>query len=175
MPFLRAFFGLLRKLAVFVLIVAIAIPLRYGSANPQYLTLRLLHSILSFKHCLIPDRARPALSAEYRAFEDIVRIQTTAKPDLLADPVTVVKNLRSNFTIDIVIPKPSQCQINKEIFEHDGHSVDTYWVDYPTRKFQIKSDKLLLYFHGGAYLMGDIHSKLPGIFRQETGFALLYR
>jgi acetyl esterase/lipase len=89
-----------------------------------------------------------------------------SKLDQLTDPVILVKNLRSKFVMNTIIPKPSQCQINKEIFEYDGHSVDTYWIDYPTRKFQTKSDKLLLYFHGGAYLVGDIHSKLFGILRQ---------
>jgi acetyl esterase/lipase len=45
------------------------------------------------------------------------------------------------------------------VFHHDGHSVDTYWIDYPPRKFQRNSDKFILYFHGGGYMIGDIHGK----------------
>jgi hypothetical protein len=70
--FLRAFFGILKRLPIFALILAIAISIRYGSTNREYLGVRLLHSILSFKHCLLSDRARPTLSADYRAFESIL-------------------------------------------------------------------------------------------------------
>jgi hypothetical protein len=38
------FFGFLKKLALFVVIVAIAIPVRYGSTNPIYILLHVLHS-----------------------------------------------------------------------------------------------------------------------------------
>jgi acetyl esterase/lipase len=165
MSFLSNFCGLLKKLAIFVLIVAIAIPLRYGSIDGQYLSIRLLHSMLSVKHFLLPDSARPTLSADYRAFENILRIKPMVEQDPLADSMTIVKNLRSSFTMANVIPKPSRCQVNKEIFQHDGHSVDTYWIDYPTRKFQPKFDRLILYFHGGGYMLGDIHSELFSIFR----------
>jgi acetyl esterase/lipase len=159
MPSFYALFGLLKKLALFIIIVAIAIPLRYGSTNRQYLQLRLLHSILSLKYSLVPDPARPTLSADYRAFENILRMKPIAEQDPLEDPTIIVQKIRSTFNMGTIIPKPSQCQIHKEVFEHDGHLVDTYWVDYPTRKFQPKFDKLLIYLHGGAYMLGDIHSE----------------
>jgi len=159
MSLLGPFFGLIKILSISVLVVAIAVSLRYGSANTEYLTIRLLHSVLSFKHHLILDRARPTLSVEYRAFEDILRLQPMVGQNLLADPLTVVKKLRSTYGIGTIIPKPSQCQINKEIFEHNGHSVETYWVDYSTRKSRIESEKLLLYLHGGGYALGDIDSE----------------
>lgn len=160
MSLFNTFLGLLKKFLLFVLILAIAIPLRYGSTDRQYLTFRLLHSVLSIKNGFLPDSARPTLSADYRAFEDMLRMKPIAEQDPLADPIIFVKNIRSSFTMGSIFPKPSQCQINNEIFEYDGHSVQTYWVDNPTRKFQGKSDKLLLYFHGGGYILGDIHSKL---------------
>jgi acetyl esterase/lipase len=165
MSFFSSFVGFLKKLVSFILIVAIAIPLRYGSTNRQYLQLRLLHSILSLKHSLIPDPARPTLSADYRAFENILRMKPIAEQDLLADPIIVVQMLRSTFAMRTVVPKPSQCQIHKEVFEHDGHSVDTYWVDYPTRKFQPKFDKLLIYLHGGGYILGNINSEFFYVFK----------
>ena len=158
MSVVRTFFGLFKKLFLFIVILAVAIPLRYGSTNHQYLSLRLIHSLLSLKH-LLPDAARPTLSAGYRAFEDIIRMKPIADQDPLADPLIVLKNLRSSFTMGNIIPKPSQCQINNETFEHDGHPVHTYWIDYPTRKCKGKSDRLIIYFHGGAYIVGDIHSK----------------
>jgi len=86
MPFLNAFFGFLKKLILFVLIMAIAIPLRYGSTNHQYLQVRLLHSILSLKHSFVRDEARPTLSADYRAFENILRMRPMVKIDPTADP-----------------------------------------------------------------------------------------
>ncbi|CAF4488691.1 unnamed protein product [Rotaria sp. Silwood2] len=158
MAFFNAFVSFLKKLVLFILIVAVVIPLLYGSTNPRYLTLRLLHSVLTLKHSLLSDQARPTLSAEYRAFENVLRMKPLIKHDALADPIIRVKDLRSTFSTNSIIPKPSQCQINKEVFVHDGHSVDTYWINYPPRKLQKDSDKLLLYFHGGGYVSGDIQS-----------------
>jgi acetyl esterase/lipase len=86
----------------------------------------------------------------------------------------MIKNLRSSFIFGTIIPKPSQCQINKEIFQHGGHSIDTYWIDYPTRKFLKHSDKLILYLHGGGYMFGDIHSELFDIFRKKISHVLYF-
>jgi acetyl esterase/lipase len=149
--------GFFKKLFFFVLFVAIAIPLRYGSTNPTYLLIRFLHSTLSLKHSLIADPARPTLSADYRAFENIFRLRPVPKPDPLADPLPIVKKIRPKFLIGAMIPKPSQCEVNKEIFEHDGHKVDAYWVDLRRQNVQKDSDKILLYFHGGGYILGDIN------------------
>jgi len=160
MASLNRLFGPLKKLATLFLILAIAIPIRYGSTNPQYLVLRVLHSILSLKHGLLSDPARPTLSAEYRAFEDLLRIRPEAKRDPSIDLAIAVQNLRSNFGLDSVVPKPSQCQINKEVFEHDGHTVDTYWVENHQKQFQRHADHIILYFHGGGYMLGNIDSKL---------------
>ncbi|CAF4287002.1 unnamed protein product [Rotaria sp. Silwood2] len=151
-------FGFLKKLTLFILIVTIAIPLYYGSTNVQHLRIRLLHSMLSIKHSLLPDQARPTLSADYRAFEEIILMTPLAELDPLADLATIIKDLRASFTMGTTIPKPSQCQINKEVFEHDGHTVDTYWINYNTKNFQRKSERILLFFHGGGYMLGDIHS-----------------
>jgi hypothetical protein len=170
MSFLNSFLGSLKKLAIFVLIAAIAIPLRYGSVNPQYLSLRFLHSVLTLKNSLLSDTARPTLSAGYRAFENILRMKPIVEQDPLVDPIIMIKKLRANSVMGIIIPKPSQCQVNKEIFQHDGHSLDTYWVNYHTRKFQRKSDKILLYFHGGGYIASDVHSELFGIFKPIISF-----
>jgi len=174
MPFLNSFFGFLKKLILFVLIVAIAIPLRYGSTNHQYLQVRLLHSILSLKHSLVRDEARPTLSADYRAFENILRMKPKEEFDPTADPIILIKDARSTVTFSTIIPKPSQCQISKELFEHDGHTVDAYWVENHHKNFQRHTDHIILYFHGGAYMLGDIESELFNGFRQKTNFIVYF-
>jgi acetyl esterase/lipase len=165
MPSLYGFFGFLKKLAAIVLILAIAIPLRYGSTNRHYLSLRLLHSALSLKHFIISDSVRPTLSADYRAFEDILRMKPLVKRNPSEDPLTLVKRIRSFSKMSNLIPKPSHCQITKEVFEHDSHTVDTYWIDNHQRKFQRHADHIILYFHGGGYLLGDIDGKLFNIIK----------
>jgi acetyl esterase/lipase len=172
MSFLNRFFGFLKKLVLLVLIVAIAIPLHYGSTNHKYLRLRLLHSMLSIKHAIIPDPTRPTISADYRAFEEIMLRVPLGELDPTKDILTIIKELRLAFTMGTTIPKPSKCQVNKEVFQHDGHSVDAYWIDNHQNKFHRNSDKILLFFHGGGYMLGDIHSKLFAIYKQETSSVL---
>ena len=152
-------FGLLKIFTLFISIFAVVLPFLYGSTNYQHLCFRLLHSALSIKNSVVLDAARPILSAEYRAMEDIVRMKSPPKRDSLVDPMVYVKNLRSSFIMSILIPKPPQCEINNETFEYNGYAVHTYWVHYRARKLQRNSDKLLLYFHGGAYVSGDIRGK----------------
>ena len=146
----------LKALTIVCLIVAIAIPLRYESTNYQYLRLRLHHSFLSLKYSIIPDHDRPTLSADYRAFEDIMKAVPLAQFDPTADIFTIIKGLRSQFTMGTTVPKPAQCQIDREEFEHNGHTIDTYWVNNHQNKFNKNSDKLLIYVHGGSYIIGDI-------------------
>ncbi|UJR17249.1 hypothetical protein I4U23_004144 [Adineta vaga] len=156
--FINDLFELLKKLVIFILIVAIAIPLYYGSTNPTYLTIRVLHSILSLKHTILPDPARAPVSAGYHAFQDLIRMNPIAEFDRTADPLTMIKEQRAAFAASEILPKLSSCKINKEVFEYNGHTVDAYWINNHQNKFQRKSDKIILYFHGGGYMLGDIHS-----------------
>ncbi|CAF2752052.1 unnamed protein product [Rotaria sp. Silwood2] len=153
-----SFYGFLKKLVLFVLIVAIAVPLRYGSTNHQYVLMRLLHSTLSLKHCLLSDQARPTLSADYRAFEEILRMHLIPEIDPLRDPLSIVKEIRSSVSLAAAIPKPTHCQVTRQVFEHDTHTVDAFWVNHHQKKLQKESNKIVLYFHGGGYISGDIHS-----------------
>ena len=91
------FFLVAKKLTLLLLIVAIAIPLRYGSTNPEYLIIRLIHSLMSIKHSLTPDQARPTLSAEYRAVESMLRMKPSLIIDTMIDPLEMAKKLRSSF------------------------------------------------------------------------------
>ena len=155
----EGFFGLLKKLALFVSIFAIAIPIRYESANPNYLLLRLIHSALSLKHSIISDPDRPTLSADYRAFEELLRKRPIFNLNAPEDSLTKVKRLRSGSSTSNIIIVPSSCNISKEVFQHDGHTIDTYWIDNHQKKIQRHADHIIIYFHGGGYLFGDIESK----------------
>lgn len=150
---------LFAKCFVLILILTIAIPLRYGSTDPKYLLVRCIHSILSIKHSLISDPNRPELSADYRAFESLFRLKPIPKPDPTIDPLPLIKSIRPRFLIGTLIPKPTQCQIKKETIEHNGHTVDTYWVHHRQINPLTPTDHLLLYLHGGGFIMGDIHGR----------------
>lgn len=149
----------LKVLTIVGLIVAIAIPLRYGSTNSEYLRLRLRHSFLSIKYSIIPDHDRPNLSADFRAFEEIMITTPLAELDPTADIFTIIRGLRSQFTMGTTVPKPGQCQIDREEFQHNEHKVDAYWVNNHQNKFNKNSDKILIFVHGGGYMLGDIHSE----------------
>ncbi|UJR20365.1 hypothetical protein I4U23_023497 [Adineta vaga] len=150
--------GLLKKLVYFVVFLAIAIPLRYRSTDYRYLRVRLLHSFLSLKYSFTPDPTRPQLTADYLAFETILRLRPLFGDHLYEDPLQAVKRLRLSISANNISPKPSECQIDKEVFVHDDHSIDAFWVNNPSRNFQKDTDKVLLYFHGGGYLFGDINT-----------------
>lgn len=149
--------GMVKYLTFLIFIVAIAIPIRYGSTNSKYLFIRCLHSILSIKHSLISDPNRLELSADYRAFENLLKFNSKLEFDPLADPFVTVKNIRSSFSFADLIPKSKDCRIEKETFEYDEQKVDTFWVDHRQRKDSSK--KILVYFHGGGYVLGDIDGK----------------
>ena len=156
MPLLVALFRLLGKVALFVVLLSIAIPLRYGSTNVSHLRLRLIHSALSWRHTFLTDPARPELSADYRAFEEIIGRKPLGEIQPIVDPLAMIKKLRSSFSMSDLIPRASQCQIQDQRFEHDGHQVETYWINNrPTNE----STRLIVYLHGGGYIMGDIHSQ----------------
>ena len=163
------FFSLVKKLALLVLAVAIAIPLRYGSTNPKYLCLRIVHACFSIKHSLILDRVRPTLSAEYRAFESLLRMRPSLTIDLMIDPLEMAKKLRLSFPLGTIVPRSSQCQINKQVYEYEGHTVDAYWINQHGGKEQINTNEIVIYLHGGAYLRGDVQGKLSQILRSSLG------
>ena len=155
-----AFFTRLLKIFVVLgLIVAIAIPLRYGSTDYRYLRARVGHTLLTSLYSFVPDPDRPNLTAEYRAFEALLRIRPLIADHLYADPSQAIKLLRLHVRSNNVSPQPSECQVDKDVFVHDQHSMDGYWINHPPRNFQRKTDKLLLYFHGGGYVFGDIERK----------------
>lgn len=155
----NSLFRLLKKLAILVLILAVAIPLRYGSTNRHYLFLRLMHSALTLKHTFIRDEARPTLSSDYRAFENLLKLKPMVANLSAEDPMVILKRMRAGASMNNLVPKPQLCNITKEVFEHEGHTVDTFWVDNHQNKFQRHADHIIVYFHGGGYLVGDMNSE----------------
>ncbi|CAF1393863.1 unnamed protein product [Adineta steineri] len=156
--FQNGLFGCLKKLTIIILIVAIAIPLRYGSTSPSYLAVRLIHSMFSLKNSLIPDKTRPTLSADYRAFEDLIRMKPLTKIDTSADPLVIIKELRLTMGQTNISPKPAECQIRKEIFKYNAQTTDGYWVSNQLKSSSKNSDKILIYIHGGGFMTGDINT-----------------
>ena len=152
-------FGLVKKLGIVIVLVSIVVPIRYGSIDVQYISIRLLHSMLSFRYMILGDQSRPTLSADFLAFESIIRMKPPSDDDSSIDPLVTIEKLRSSFTLSSVIPKPSQCQIKEKVIDFDNHSVQTFWIENHQHQFQLESDKVLIYFHGGGYLLGDINGR----------------
>lgn len=149
----------LKTLALIILVLAVAVPLRYGTTNHKHIIIRLLHSALSLKYSFIPDSARPTLSADYRAMEEMLRRKPLFQSNSSEDPLVTVQRIRKGSSMHDSILTPSTCRINKEVFEHDGHTVDTYWIENHQKTTARHADHILVYIHGGGYIFGDIHSK----------------
>ena len=150
---------MIKKVTLFILALGITIPIYYDATDPQYLIIRTLHSLFSLKHSLTSDSTHPALSADYRAFETLLRLQPVVKADLRADPAMTVKQFRSSFSFGTMIPRPSSCQVTKQIYTYNEHTVDAFWVNHHHGKELTNTDRIVLYLHGGGYFVGDIHSK----------------
>jgi hypothetical protein len=159
MSFGSKIYSLIKKVSIVILIISIIIPIRYGSTNIRYLRVRCFHSLLSLTYTFVGDEDRPNLSSDYRAFETLLRLKPLVELDPLSDPIAVIKEIRSTFSLGILVPKPSLCQINKHIYNDEGHTVDAYWINYHETNEQFNTKNIVLYFHGGAYMAGDIHSK----------------
>jgi len=107
-------------LSLLILIGAIAVSIRYESTNSKYLFVRCLHSLFSIKYSVISDPIRPELSADYRAFEHLLKFNSKFQLDPLKDPLVIVKDIRSSISFADLIPKSKDCRIEKEILEYNG-------------------------------------------------------
>lgn len=145
-------------LVLFTLLSIIGIQLRCESKDPVYFMINLLHGILSIKHFLMFDPDRSTISAKYRAFETLLRLKPVRIPDPMTDPSQVLKQLRSSFFLNSIIPQPTGCQLRKQLYTYEEHSVETYWINYHQQE-KVDTDHILVYFHGGAYLVGNVQSK----------------
>ncbi|CAF1000922.1 unnamed protein product, partial [Adineta steineri] len=99
-------FSCLKNFTIFVVIVAIAIPFLYDSTDPSYLIVRVIHSVFSLKNSLISDKARPTLSSDHRAFENLIRMKPLTKLDTSSDLLIVIKELRLTMRQSNISPKP---------------------------------------------------------------------
>ncbi|CAF0991378.1 unnamed protein product [Rotaria sordida] len=116
------------KLTIIILLLAIVIHFYYQSINVTYLDLRLIHSLLTITYTSIPDSNRPMLSAEYRAFESILRHSPRSEFDQMASSLDIAKQMRASFQFDVIVSHPAQCQVKKQIYEYEEQTVETYWI-----------------------------------------------
>ncbi|CAF2628633.1 unnamed protein product [Rotaria sp. Silwood2] len=106
----------------------------------------------------VSDPKRPNLSAEYRAFDTILQSIVRVEYDPMMDPFERAKEMRTKFPFGAIIPRPSQCQFKNQIFEYEGQTADAYWINNLNQEKNWESNRILLYFHGGGYLLGDFQS-----------------
>ncbi|CAF5038182.1 unnamed protein product, partial [Rotaria sp. Silwood1] len=74
------------------------------------------------------------------------------------DPLERAKEMRANFPFNVIIPRPPQCQFKKQVFEYEGQTADAYWINHRVQEKNWESDRILLYFHGGGYVLGDFET-----------------
>jgi hypothetical protein len=99
------------------------IPLYYTkSINVQYLRLRFIHSLLTTKHARIPDLDQPKSSAEYRAFEQILRYAAVVQYDLTTRPLEIAQEMCASSLFDVIVPRPAQSQVKKQLHQQDGQT-----------------------------------------------------
>lgn len=155
-----SFSALINKLILFFIICVFLIYVYYGSTGCIYILIQFIHKLYSIKYSVIRDQDRPMLSARYLAFESLIRLKPFEAPDSKTDPIEAIKQLRASLLLEWVIPRPRYCRIYKQNFQHHRHLVETYWIDHRDIKENISTDNILLYFHGGAYIIGDIQSMI---------------
>ncbi|CAF3410876.1 unnamed protein product [Rotaria socialis] len=151
-------YSLIKNVTLLIVMLAIGIPLYYNSTNPLYLQIRVIHSLISIKHMLVPDAARPKLTAEYRAFEGILGSFKSIQYDPMMDPLERVKQMRASFSFGKTIPRSSECRFKKELFKYEERTAEAYWINNLKQENKWETDQILLYFHGGGYMLGDFQA-----------------
>ncbi|CAF3228073.1 unnamed protein product [Rotaria socialis] len=158
MAFFNSLFSIIKKLTILAVLVAIVIPIYYNSTNPKYLGLRFLHSLISIKNTFVSDTDRPMLSPEYRAFESMLRRRPLFQIDPNLDPLELAKNIRASFPLDTIVPRSSSCHVDKHVYENEGHTVDAHWIHHERAKPKLNADRIIIYLHGGGYIVGDVQA-----------------
>jgi len=152
------FVKVIMYLTVSCFLMSVSISLYYQSMNIKYLGLCLIHQLFIFEHQLFCFNDVRNISNEYKAFDSIFKrkpIQAWNESDLLIN----VQTYRKSFPLGYVIPKPSKCRVTKKEYSSNNHVVDGYWVNWEGREEEtIRSEIIILYFHGGGYIAGDIHT-----------------
>jgi hypothetical protein len=88
------------------------------------------YSLLSLTYKFIIDEDRPNLSYwDHRASETLFHLKPLKELNPLTDPIAVIKEILSLFNLGITVSKPLLCEINKYIYNDEGHTVDAYWIN----------------------------------------------
>ena len=141
-----------------ILLLALAFLFGFPSVDFRHVQFRFFHHLLTIKHTLVFDHQQRNLSAAFRAAENVLPNRSMDTIDLIVDVATFVKERRKSFRVEIVIPYPRGCQSKRQVFQSEGHSVETYWLDYRQNGDNWNSDHVLVYLHGGGYILGDFQS-----------------
>ncbi|CAF1346848.1 unnamed protein product [Didymodactylos carnosus] len=143
---------LVHPLSLIVIILGISIPLYYQSLDINYLKIRVIHQLLTFKFRFSTSDKRP-ISVDFKAFEVLMKMNPFII-DYNQHPIEAAKQIREAYELDVLLPKPLKCRIIKQEYSYQNHTVDSYWVDDTDEN----NDKntLILYFHGGGYVFGNI-------------------
>ncbi|CAF1213258.1 unnamed protein product [Rotaria sordida] len=87
----------------------------------------------------------------------MLSFKSLLEPDLLVDPLEMARKLRLSFLLGTMVPRPYHCQVNKQVYEYEGHKAEAYWINHHAGKEQRNTDQIVIYLHGGAYVRGDIN------------------
>ncbi|CAF0991345.1 unnamed protein product [Rotaria sordida] len=98
------------------------------------------------------------LSAEYHAFESILRHSPRSEFDPMAGSLDIAKQMHASFQFDVIVSHPAQCQVKKQIYEYKEQTVETYWIYHRSGNINWNTDRILLYLHGGGYFLGDFQN-----------------
>lgn len=158
MSLLSGFYSLLKLFAILTTLLAVAIPFYYESTDLGCLRVRVLHSIISSKYSMHPDASRPNLSPDYVAFETLLKNRPIVKFDSTHNIHDVVQEMRSSFPFGKILPRSSQCKSKELSVTINDHSLRYYQVHYAAVHETLETDRVLIYFHGGGYMVGDFQS-----------------
>lgn len=152
------------KLALSIALLALTLVFGCRFIDFPHARLRLFHNFLTIKHTLVSDHRRPNLSAAFRAVEDALASRAINVLEMTPDALTIVKRERERFPMKMLIPFPRGCQFMRKLIDYEGQTVEIYWLDYRYTSNNWNSNHILLYLHGGGYILGDFQ----GIFLLST-------
>ena len=160
MGLLSGLFSLVKFFAILALFIGIGVPIYFESTNFAHLRVRVIHSLLSVKYSLAPDTSRPILSSQYVAYETLLKNRPLIQMHPSMTLSEIVKEMRDSFTFGVLLPRPTQCQSQEKSFTVDGRQFQYYLVHHQNDQFKLNDDRVLLYLHGGGYVVGDFASEI---------------
>ncbi|CAF1065343.1 unnamed protein product [Didymodactylos carnosus] len=141
-----------------IIVVSILISIYYQSTNFNHIRFRLTHTLLTYKYRLWSrsNDNNDQTSFEYKAFKTLMERLEIFSLNLTADPLDVAKEFRKKYQFSDILPRSMRCHIKKKQYTFDNRLVNGYWIDDSDEERQTPTANIILYFHGGAYIAGDM-------------------